>query len=416
MWILYQIALALALAVAGPLLLLRRGRHYLPTLSGRLGGHQGPPVKNPLWIHAVSVGEVRVAATLTRSLPADWPLLVTTVTPTGQEQARTLLADRASTAYLPFDLGFAVRRFLSRFSPRALVLVEGDYWPLLLRYTRRRHLPVVVVNGRIGERTFNRLRRVPRFARALFGGIDRFAVQTTDDRQRLVGLGVDSGRITVTGNLKFDAELPARLPEVERLFSEVAGSRPILMAGSTMGDEELPIVEAFRQAGGGERAMLVLAPRHPERWHEVAQGVLRSGLELVRRSELEAADRPDVVLLDSLGELAALYRLAQGAFVGGTLVPTGGHNPLEPAVQGVAVAVGPSMENFRQMAAEFDLAEAWRRVDDDATLAAFFREALSGSAELASMAGRGRELVAANRGAAQRTLAAINPAILEAMA
>lgn len=415
MWILYQIALALALAVAGPLLLLRRGRHYMPTLSGRLGGHAGQRVTQPLWLHAVSVGEVRVAATLARLLPADWPLLVTTVTPTGQEQASLMLAQRAATAYLPFDLGFAVRRFFARFSPRALVLVEGDYWPLVLRHAQRRHLPIVVVNGRVGERSFRRLQRVPRFARALLGRVDRFAVQTTDDRERLVALGVDAKRIAVTGNLKFDAAQPVALPAVERLFRQVADSRRIIVAGSTMGEEEKLIIEAFQKAGGGERAMLVLAPRHPERWPEVAQAVLRSGLDLARRSELAAGQRPDVVLLDSLGELAALYRLASGAFVGGTLVPTGGHNPLEPAVQGVPVAVGPSMHNFRQIAAEFDLAAAWRRVTDAADLGDFFSEALADSAELAAMANRGRELVEANRGAAARTLAAIEPAIREAM-
>jgi len=415
MWILYQIALALALTVAGPLLLLRRGRHYLPTLSGRLGGHEGRSVSRPLWLHAVSVGEVRVAATLTGVLPADWPLLVTTVTPTGKEQARIMLATRASTAYLPFDLGFAVRRFLDRFAPRALVLVEGDYWPLLLRQVRSRNLPVAVVNGRVGERSFNRLRRFPRFARALLGGVDRFAVQTTDDRERLIALGVEPERVAVTGNLKFDAERPAPMPRVERLFEAVADSRPILIAGSTMGDEERQVVEAFERAGGGTRAMLVIAPRHPERWHEVAQMVLRSDLELARRSELEPSQRPDVVLLDSLGELAALYRLAHGAFVGGTLVPTGGHNPLEPAVHGVAVAVGPSMENFRQIATEFDLADAWQRVGDIDALAAFFSQAVSASAEFDAMAGRGRELVEANRGAAERTLAAIRPVIFEVM-
>lgn len=420
MWILYQIALALALAVGGPLLLLRRGRHYLPTLSGRIGGHEDPDrsssVSPPLWIHAVSVGEVRVGATLAQFLPSAWPLLVTTVTPTGQAQARGMLGRRAVTAYLPFDLGFALRRFFNRFSPRALVLVEGDYWPLLLRFARRRNLPVVVVNGRVGDRTFSRLRRFPRFAGALFSGIDRFAVQTTDDRQRLVGLGVDSGRIVVTGNLKFDAERPTTLPAVESLFADAASSRPILMAGSTMGDEEEQVVQAFQRAGGGARAMLVLAPRHPERWHEVAQMVVRSGLELARRSELEPEDHPDVVLLDSLGELAALYRLASGAFVGGTLVSTGGHNPLEPAVHGVAVAVGPSMENFRQIAGEFDLARAWQRVGDTAELASFFTRALDDTDEIRAMAARGRELVEANRGAAQRTLTAIDAILSEAMA
>jgi 3-deoxy-D-manno-octulosonic-acid transferase len=419
MWILYQTVLALALAVAGPVLLLRRGRHYLPTIRGRLGGHRGRRVIRPLWIHAVSVGEVRVGVTVARALPSDWPLLVTTVTPTGQQQAKGMVGERAATAYLPFDLGFAVRRFLHRFEPRALILVEGDYWPLLLRHVRRRRLPVAVVNGRVGERSFSRLRRFPRFARALLSAVDRFAVQTTDDRDRLVHLGVEAERVTITGNLKFDAPVPSPLPEVEAVLSTAAAGRPVLIAGSTMGGEEEQVLEAFQAAGGGERALLVLAPRHPERWREVATLVGRSGLALAYRSDLDTrADLepgPDVVLLDTLGELASLYRMASAAFVGGTLVPTGGHNPLEPAVHGVAVAVGPSMHNFRQMAEAFDEADAWQRVGDPPALGEFFRQAVEESPAVAAVGARGRELVAANRGAAERTMALLQPWLAEAM-
>jgi 3-deoxy-D-manno-octulosonic-acid transferase len=361
------------------------------------------------------VGEVRVGAILAHRLPAEWPLLVTTVTPTGQQQAQAMMGGRAAVTYLPLDLGFAIRRFLDRFQPRALVLVEGDYWPLLLRHVARRRLPVVVVNGRVGERTFRRLRRFPRVAQVLFGRVDRFAVQTTDDRERLVALSVDPQRIVVTGNLKFDADPPPAQPEVEALLTAAADGRPILIAGSTMGGEETQVLEAFAFAGGTARALLVLAPRHPERWLEVEQLCARAGLEVARRSALPGRGRPDVVLLDSLGELPALYRLAHGAFIGGTLVPTGGHNPLEPALHGVPVAVGPSMDNFRQMATEFDLAAGWRRVQGSGQLAEFFTQALEGDLELRAAAARGRELVAANRGAAERTLQAIRPSLDKVM-
>lgn len=424
---LYQIVLAVALVVAGPVLLIWRGRHYLPTLIGRLGGHHGTVHRRALWIHCVSVGEARVGATLARSLPEDWPLVVTTVTPTGQAQARALLGERAAVAYLPFDLGLPVRRFLDRFTPRALVLVEGDYWPVLLRHVRRRGLPVVVVNGRVSERSYRRMARFRRAVRVLLGRVDRFAVQTTDDRERLVGLGVEPGRIVVTGNLKFDAEPPPALPAVEAVLQGAAAERPILLAGSTMGGEEEQLLDAFVAAGGAARALLVLAPRHPERWNEVAQLVERRGLAVMRRSQMDgtsdgesdgdavAASPPAVVLLDSLGELAALYRIARAAFVGGTLVPTGGHNPLEPAVQGVPVAVGPSMENFRQIAEAFDTAAAWQRVADAGELGEFFGLALDGADGVDAMARRGSELVAANRGATQRTLAAIRPLLDEAL-
>jgi len=415
MWILYQIALALVLAVAAPVLLLLRGRHYLPTLAGRLGGYDGPATTRPLWIHSVSVGEARVAATLARALDADWPLLVTTVTPTGQAQAASLLRDRAAIAYLPLDLGFAVRRFLDRFEPRALVLVEGDYWPLLLRHVRRRGLPAVVVNGRVGERSFGRLRRFPGMARILYSGVRRFTMQTEEDRDRLVELGVDSKLISVTGNLKFDAPVPQAHPEIEAAFSEVAAGRPILIAGSTMRGEDEQILDAFADAGGGDAALLVLAPRHPERWDEVAGLIDASGYRFSRRTDLDTATRADVVLLDSLGELAALYAIATAAFVGGTLVATGGHNPLEPAVHAVPVAVGPSMHNFNEMARIFDDAAAWQRVDDAAGLGRFFDRAVSGDAGVVALGQRGQELLVANRGATQRTLDVVLPILAEAM-
>jgi 3-deoxy-D-manno-octulosonic-acid transferase len=417
MWILYQTALALALVLAGPVLLLRRGGHYLRTLSGRFGGYRGPVDKGALWIHAVSVGEARVGVTLARGLPDDWPLLVTTVTPTGQEQARALCGSRAAVAYLPFDLGFAIRRFLDRFEPRALILVEGDFWPLLLRHVRRRGLAVAVVNGRVGDHSFRRLRRFPRFARTLLSAVDQFAVQTDEDRSKLVELGADPVRVSVTGNLKFDATEPEPIPAVESLLAAAAGHRPILVAGSTMAGEEEQVLSAFATAGGGREALLVLAPRHPERWGDAAELVLGEGFRLARRSELEpaVAPRPDVVLLDSLGELAALYRLAAAAFVGGTLVPTGGHNPLEPAMFAVPVAVGPSMHNFRQMAQIFDDASAWQRVATEAELAEFFQQTLGGAEDLAALGRRGRDLVLAHRGAARRTLDLLQPLLSGAM-
>ena len=199
---LYQLAAGAALLIAGPFLLVRRGSHYLPTLSGRLGS-SAAPVPKPggfLWIHAVSVGEVAVAAPRIKALPPDLPLLVTTVTPTGQARARDLFRDRAEIAYLPFDLGFAVRRFFDRFQPRALVLVEGDYWPLVLSEARRRGLPVAVINGRVGDRSYSRMLKLRPLLGYLFSRVDRFGVQSAEDRDRLVALGVPAERVTVTGH------------------------------------------------------------------------------------------------------------------------------------------------------------------------------------------------------------------------
>ncbi len=419
-WGFYQLATGVALLAAGPFLLARRGGHYLPTLAGRLGraaGSEAAP--GALWLHAVSVGEVGVAATLARALPPEVPLLVTTVTPTGQERARAAFAGRSGrvdVAYLPFDLGFAVRPFFRRHRPRALVLVEGDYWPLVLREARRRGLPVAVVNGRVGDRSFARMRRLRPLLGPLFAGVGRFGVQSGQDRDRLLALGVDPGRVAVTGNLKYETPEPARHPELEGALRDLAGGRPILLAGSTMAGEETAVLDAFHAAGGSERALLVLAPRHPERWSEV-DALLRSrGEAAVRRTALPAAgdgSRPAVVLLDSLGELAGLYRLAAAAFIGGTLVPTGGHNPLEAARFGVPLAVGPAMHNFREMAEAFDRAGAWRRVRDAAGLGTVWREWLERPESGRETGARALRLVEENRGALERTMAMLEEAMPE---
>jgi len=418
---LYQAAMGAALAVGGPVLLTRRGRHYLETLPGRLGRAPAAPAElgaGGLWLHAVSVGEVSVAATIVRALPAELPLVVTTVTPTGQARARAIFAERAAVAYLPFDLGFAVRRFFDRFRPAALVLVEGDYWPLVLAEARRRGLPVAVVNGRVGNRSFGRMRRFAPLARRLLAGVDLYGVQDAEDRRRLAALGVPKERVRVTGNLKFEAAEPPLDPALAARVRELAAGRPIVLAGSTMPGEEEKVLAAFERAGGGGRALLVLAPRHPERWDEVdallaAWARERGGAHLRRRRL--PADLPtqpvSVLLLDSLGELAGLYRLAAAAFIGGTLVATGGHNPLEPARFGVPLAVGPSLHNFRDVAERFDRAGAWRRVADAAELGEVWRGWLDDPVEAERQGHRGRALVQANRGALARTLELLAPVL-----
>lgn len=417
MWILYQLAMVAALLAAAPVLLVRRGRHYLPTLRQRLGfyGRSGlPATPGALWIHAVSVGEVAVAATLASALPREQPLIITTVTSTGQSRAHATFGagsatgeQRAAVAYLPFDIGFAVRRFLRRFQPGALVLVEGDYWPLVLRACRRRGLPVLVVNGRVGRRSFGRWSRLRALWQAFHRGVVRFGVQSAQDRDRLLALGAAPDAVTVTGNLKFETAPPSPNRALEAAVERLAAGRPIVVAGSTMQGEDAQVLDAFSQALGGERALLVLVPRHPERWDSAAQLAADRGLTVVRRSTLDLgqlpAGRPDALLLDSIGELAALYRLAAVAFIGGTLVPTGGHNPLEAAHFGVPVVVGPSMFNFREMAEAFDQAAAWRRIADAQELGRVFRELLEAPAAAADLGARGRALIDANRGALART-------------
>jgi 3-deoxy-D-manno-octulosonic-acid transferase len=412
MWWLYQILSAALLVLVGPFALAARGRHYLPTLRGRLGSRLPAGPRGALWLHAVSVGEAMVAETLVRALPADLPILVTTITPTGQERACRALGARAGVAYAPFELGFAVRRFFDRYEPCALVLVEGDYWPLLLREARRRGLPVAVINGRLSDRSFPRLRLVRGLVRRLLlDRVDRFGVQTALDRERLVALGVPAERVTVTGNLKFEAAEPARQAELESWITAHAAGRRILVAGSTMAGEERLLLDAFAAAGGPADAVLVLAPRHPERFAAVGDEIERRFPGAVRRSGhgRPAGGATPVALLDTLGELAAAYAVADIAFVGGTLVARGGHNPLEPARFAVPVSVGPSMANFREIAAAFDRERAWARVADAAELAAVWKRWLLDPGEAAEIGRRGRDLIDAHRGALGRTLAIVEP-------
>ena len=444
MWFLYQLAMAAGLGVAAPVLLARRGRHYMETLPARLGRLPEPRGARPLWLHAASVGEAAVAATFAGALPANLDLVVTTVTPTGQASAKKLFAPLQANGrsvvvtYLPFDLGPLVGRFLDRFAPRALALFESELWPLVLRDCARREIPVAVLNARVSDRSLVRLKRAGRLGRrTLLDPVGRFGAQSPQDAERLLSLGARPERTSMTGNLKFDTPAPASAADLERALRELAGDRPILVAGSTMPspaaglgtrasrplDEERIVLEAFERLE--REAMLVLAPRHPERFDEAWREVRRRVPSAVRRSDMSApgaegappmpASRgsafrgaehrlPQVVLLDSLGELASIYRLASAAFIGGTLVPTGGHNPIEAACFGVPVIVGPSMENFRRMACDFEAASALTVVDDGQALARAWRHLLDRPGEAAEQGRRGRDIVDRNRGAVERSV------------
>ena len=427
-WFFYQAIMAGALLVAAPFILARRGKHYKETLLPRLGFSGKTPSSVPgerLWIHAVSVGEVGVAATLIRSLPEDLPLVVTTVTPTGQERAVKTLGQRAAVDYLPFDFGGSIRSFLKRYRPGAVILTEGDLWPLLERHLRRRGCPMVVINGRISDRSFRRMKILKPFLSPLLRPISHFGVQTSEDRRRLLALGVGSDRVTVTGNLKYETPEPSRQPLLEEAFGALAADRPILLAGSTMRGEEEEVLDALEVLGGRRAALLVLAPRHPERWDEVATLLERRDVSWIRRSGMDLERSPSgakgkegnepaspaVVLLDSLGELAGLYRIAAAAFVGGTLVATGGHNPLEPARFAVATAVGSSMENFREIARHFDDAGAWARVGDGKALGRVWKKWLEEPEGRREVGRRGLGLIEENRGALEKTRELLEPVL-----
>lgn len=409
----YRFLAGAGLLLAAPWYLLRRGKEAWEIYRARAyrsaSAKRGP---RSLWIHAVSVGEVGVAATFARVLPQELPLLVTTVTPTGQLRARQLLGNRAQVAYLPLECQGAVERFYEREQPRALILVEGDFWPLVLEAATQRKIPIAAINVRLSDRTFRRLLTLKSLAfRYLFSPIERFGVQSELDRERLLGLGVPPDRMTVTGNLKYDAPEASPLPELEEQVRNLAAGRPILIAGSTMPEEEPLVAKAFQSATAQHPAFLLLAPRHPERASAVEASVEKLGLRLVRRSQLghTSGGGLDGLLLDSVGELASLYRTGLAAFVGGTLVPRGGHNPLEPARAGVAIAVGPSLYNFRDLAVAFDRDGAWVRVRDEKELGEVWRRWLQDPKAAQLQGERGRAHVRRGEGAITRTLEFLQP-------
>jgi 3-deoxy-D-manno-octulosonic-acid transferase len=309
-----------------------------------------------------------------------------------------------------------------------LVLVEGDLWPLLLERVKRRSVPVVVVNGRLSDRGFARLRRLRRWVRPILEPVDLYGVQTERDQERLLELGVPAERVRVTGNLKFESPEPPALAALEAEVRGLAGERAILVAGSTMPGEEAAVLDAFVRVGstrervgstrgrvGSTRALLVLAPRHPERCAEVEALLLARGIAALRRSRLSdgiGGAAPAVLLLDSMGELASLYRVATAVFIGGTLVPSGGHNPLEAARFAVPIAVGPSMRNFAEMAALYDARSAWRRVADADQLASAWTEWLDRPERGRALGERAAGILAENRGALERTLELVRPLLI----
>lgn len=346
-------------------------RARLGRVPAQLHGRRGA-----VWIHAVSVGEVHAARGLLPHLRAALPgapIVLSTTTATGMELARRAGAD--ATFFMPLDLPMALSPYLEALTPRALILVETEIWPNLLRACRRRGVPVALANGRLSVRSYRRYRKLVRVWPAPLQMLDRVCARTAEEAGRFARLAVDPTRIFVTGNLKADAAaLTPPAGESERLARAlgVDGSAPMLVAGCTMAGEEEIVLDAFRRLRERHpRVRLLLAPRHPERFDEVARLVVERGFDCRRRTGDPAAapEDADVLLLDTIGELPAAYGLGTVSFVGGSLVATGGHNLLEPAVQRQPVLFGPHMHNFTAMAAELEAAGGGIRVADAEELA-----------------------------------------------
>jgi len=381
------------------------------------GGRPASPfVGRPLWIHAVSVGETLAAQPLVNALRRqhpDLPLLITTMTPTGSERVRAIWGDAVLHVYAPYDLPGAIRRFLAHWQPRALVVMETELWPNWLALARARGLPVMLANARLSERSAAGYARLPKITGELMANLTVVAAQDAPTAGRFRALGVPAAQVVQTGSLKFDISVPDEVV-TEAARWRVAWSlygRPVWVAASTHAGEDVFMLAAHRMLRQTQPdALLILVPRHPERFEPVARQVLEEGFALARRSQGDVVTADTAVLLgDSMGELLCWFALSQAAFVGGSLVPTGGHNALEPLALGVPTLTGPHFFNFEAINQELIAAGALAVVDDAGALAA----ALAGLFTDPALAQRRREaglaVLAANRGAVARQLALLTP-------
>ena len=391
-----------------------RQRAYFQRWDERYARYpQGAPGA-PLWLHAVSVGEVNAAAPLVNQLLAQRPdlrLVVTTITPTGSERVRTLWGDAVTHVYLPYDLPGAVGRFLDRFRPAMALIVETELWPNLLFGCRDRGIPVCILNARLSARSLRGYRVLGALIRRALGTVHLVAAQSTADARRFLELGARPDCVQVAGNLKFDMAPVDAGAFAAAFHAALAVPRPVWIAASTHEGEEVAVLEAHRALRGSHPdALLLWAPRHPERFRAAAQAAREAGFATATRSGERWPNAGNgVFVIDTLGELLRFYACAPVAFVGGSLQPVGGHNLLEPAATGAAILSGPHLHNFADIARRLREAEAMRIVADAPALAGALRALFDDEDARRRMAGNAARLLDDGRGALARTLALIGP-------
>jgi 3-deoxy-D-manno-octulosonic-acid transferase len=401
----------------------RKGK-YVTGLSQRLGNltpihSNGKPI---IWLHCVSVGEAQAAQSLVRAIANRFPglaMVISTTTVTGQKVAREIFRDHAvAVFYFPIDWAWTVRRVLRQLQPAAILVMETELWPNLFRHASKRKVPVALLNGRISDKSFGRYKLIGPFIRRVLNDLTVTAVQTDRDAARLAELGMSRDRISVAGNLKFDsAAIPGKqqTPEIRDRYSFRDG-RPLIVAASTHEPEERVALDAFQKVKETHSAVrLLIAPRHPERFNEVAALLSNSGFSFVRRSAPSSSDdrNADVVLLDSIGELRSVYALAEVAFVGGSIARHGGQSVIEPAAHGVCTVTGPHTQNFaavtKALVDENALIQLHESEQPARELAQVLSELLSDEPGRRAIGERARKVCDRNRGATDRTLDLIAP-------
>jgi 3-deoxy-D-manno-octulosonic-acid transferase len=424
MYFLYSVMFSLGIIVTAPYYLWRlRGK----ILSGagwreRLGylpaDFPAPADPGAIWVHAVSVGETLAVAGLIRELQSRYPgrrIFLSHVTPAGREASEKRQPGVEGRFYLPLDWRFSTRRVVERLRPALLVIAETELWPNLLRAAHEGGARVALVNARLSDRSFRGYRRIRPFMRRVLAHVDWIGAQSPADRERFLALGAPVERVSVTGNIKFDAQPPVAKEFTAALGQalELAARAPVVVAASTMAGEETPVLAAWRRVRAAHsRALLILAPRHPARFDSVAQILARQGHAALRRTALESSPQgmarqlaaAEILLLDTIGELAGIFELGDAVFVGGSFVPTGGHNLLEPAYWGKAILFGPHMYNFRDIAARFLEAGAAVQVESDEALGQALLDLLADEPRRHQLGTAARRLLEIESGATARIL------------
>jgi 3-deoxy-D-manno-octulosonic-acid transferase len=410
---------SLVLYLLLPFLLLRlawrgwRQRAYWRHVGERFGFYPQPVTGPVLWLHAVSLGETRAAVPVVRRLLERYPnhrVLITHMTPTGREASLELFGERILRCYLPYDFPFAVRRFLNHFRPRLGLIMETEVWPNLIHECAVRTIPVALINARLSERSFGRYRRRFGLVHDTLGALHGVAAQTEAERQRFLALGARN--VAVCGNIKFDLTIADREIELGRTLRErFGGNRFVWVAASTRDGEEQLVLDAF-EAARLAGALLVIVPRHPERFNDVAQIIQARGLKFERRSQERPVDpETQVVLGDTMGELLAYYAAADLAFVGGSLLPFGGQNLIEACAMGTPVLVGPHTFNFEEAAHLAVESGAARRVQDANQLGAAVEALAKDQSARAAMREHALTFASAHRGAVERVWAFLGPVL-----
>jgi 3-deoxy-D-manno-octulosonic-acid transferase len=424
----YNILLTFLLILASPYFLLRSliQKRFRKALPQRIGFFRSPSFKRPIWVHAASVGEVFCSIPLLKKIKKEFThlkIVLTTMTFTGNETAKTYLPEADQVLFLPIDHPFIIPRVIEKIQPNLLLIAETELWPNLLQSCGKKGIPIVLFNGRISQKSFQRYQLLQFFFKRCLKHISLFLMQTEEDRTRIIEMGGESQKTRVVGNLKFDQTFPSFTPEVVAEMTThlgFQGNENIFIAGSTHAGEEEILVSLYKELKkSNPHLVLILAPRHLERLEEVERILRKESLSWLRKTSLSLGsgrsdqERPDVILLDTMGELMGLYSLGTLVFVGGSLVPVGGHNPLEPLFFRKCVLFGPYMFNFLEISKRLTENGGAIQVSGKEDLFSQMKRLLFDEEARKEVGERGYQFLQKHQGATERMLEEIRPFLRE---